>query len=41
MKYVCLVYYDENLIDNMTSEEWKALNAECEACVRTYAPPEK
>ncbi|WP_039915140.1 YciI family protein [Cellvibrio mixtus] len=32
MKYLCMVYYDENIINNMTSNEWKALNSECEAC---------
>ncbi|WP_331347184.1 YciI family protein [Cellvibrio sp. UBA7661] len=32
MKYLCMVYYDENIINNMTSSEWKSLNAECEAC---------
>lgn len=32
MKYLCLVYYDENIINNMTSAEWKSLNSECEAC---------
>ena len=32
MKYLCLVYYDENIINKMTSEEWKSLNAECENC---------
>ncbi|WP_323816003.1 YciI family protein [Cellvibrio sp. NN19] len=32
MKYLCLVYYDENIINKMTSEEWQSLNAECENC---------
>lgn len=32
MKYLCMVFYDENIINNMTSNEWKALNSECEAC---------
>lgn len=32
MKYVCLVYYDENIINKMTSEEWESLNKECVAC---------
>lgn len=32
MKYLCMVYYDENIINNMTSNEWKSLNKECEAC---------
>lgn len=32
MKYLCLVYYDEDIINNMTATEWKSLNEECEAC---------
>lgn len=32
MKYLCLVYYDENIINNMSAVEWQALNRECEAC---------
>ena len=32
MKYLCLVFYDENIINNMTSNEWKSLNSECVAC---------
>lgn len=32
MKYLCLVFYDENIINNMTSSEWKSLNHECVAC---------
>ena len=32
MKYLCMVYYDENIINNMTSNEWQSLNRECEAC---------
>ncbi len=32
MKYLCLVYYDENIINNMTSAEWESLNNECVAC---------
>lgn len=32
MKYLCLVYYDENIINNMTAAEWKSLNKECVAC---------
>lgn len=35
MKYLCMVYYDENIINNMTANEWKSLNAECEACGET------
>ncbi|MBU3068240.1 YciI family protein [Aestuariicella sp. G3-2] len=33
MKYLCLVYYDENIMKNMTQDEWDALNNECIACV--------
>ncbi|MDZ4262275.1 MAG: YciI family protein, partial [Pseudomonadota bacterium] len=32
MKYLCMVFYDENIINNMTSSEWKSLNNECVAC---------
>lgn len=32
MKYLCLVYYDESIINNMTSAEWQSLNVECENC---------
>jgi hypothetical protein len=35
MKYLCMVYYDETLINNMTSTEWKSLNSECAACGET------
>lgn len=33
MKYLALVYYDENIIKAMSSEEWGSLNRECLACV--------
>ncbi|WP_439135615.1 YciI family protein [Pseudomaricurvus sp.] len=33
MKYLCLVYYDEQIMKNMTQAEWDALNNECIACV--------
>ncbi len=33
MKYLCLVYYDENIMKNMSQEEWDALNRECMVCV--------
>lgn len=33
MKYLALVYYDENIIKAMSSEEWASLNRECLACV--------
>ena len=29
MKYLCLVYYDESEIAEMSPDEWDALNAEC------------
>ncbi|AZZ90675.1 MULTISPECIES: YciI family protein [unclassified Hahella] len=29
MKYLCLVYYDENIINAMTKSEWDSLNGEC------------
>lgn len=32
MKYLCLVYYDENIMTAMTDAEWLALNKECIAC---------
>ena len=32
MKYLCLVYYDEKIINSMTSAEWESLNKECVAC---------
>jgi hypothetical protein len=31
MKYACLVYYDEAIIDAMTGADWDALNRECMA----------
>ena len=31
MKYLCLVYYRESEVDQMTPEAWRALNAECMA----------
>lgn len=33
MKYLCLVYYDENIMNAMTEQEWFSLNQECIACV--------
>ncbi|HWV13896.1 MAG TPA: YciI family protein [Cellvibrio sp.] len=32
MKYLCLVYYDEKIINAMDQAEWQALNEECVAC---------
>jgi hypothetical protein len=31
MKYLCLVYYKESEINDMTQAEWDALNGECMA----------
>ena len=33
MKYLCLVYYDENIMNAMTEQEWFDLNQECIGCV--------
>lgn len=33
MKYVALVYYDENIMKQMSQQEWDELNRECLACV--------
>lgn len=32
MKYLCLVYYDEAIMDAMSEQEWAALNRECINC---------
>ncbi len=32
MKYLCLVYYDENVINAMAPQEWESLNKECIVC---------
>lgn len=32
MKYLCLVYYDEKIINAMTQPKWQELNEECVAC---------
>lgn len=32
MKYLCLVYYDEQLVDAMSDDQWQALVARCLAC---------
>ena len=32
MKYLCLVYYEEKIIEAMSSQEWESLNKECVAC---------
>ncbi|MBN7818997.1 YciI family protein [Bowmanella sp. Y26] len=31
MKYVCLVYYDEQIIKDMTEQQWLDLNKECKS----------
>lgn len=33
MKYLCLVYYNERTMQDMSQQEWDALNRECIACV--------
>lgn len=33
MKYVALVYYDEDIMQRMSQPEWDSLNQECIACV--------
>lgn len=33
MKYLCLVYYNENIMQEMSQQEWDSLNQECIACV--------
>lgn len=32
MKYLALVYYDENRMNQMSQDEWDSLNRECMAC---------
>lgn len=32
MKYLCLVYYDEKIIETMSPEAWLSLNKECIVC---------
>lgn len=32
MKYLALVYYREQLLNDMTQDQWDALNQECIAC---------
>ena len=32
MKYLCLVYYDEAVIDSMSEQQWQSLVRECLAC---------
>ena len=33
MKYLCLVYYDEKKIQQLSQQEWDSLNRECMECV--------
>ncbi|MDO6427122.1 YciI family protein [Thalassotalea sp. 1_MG-2023] len=33
MKYLCLVYYDETKMGNLSQTQWDDLNQECIACV--------
>ncbi|WP_341709782.1 YciI family protein [Limnobacter sp.] len=37
MKYLALVYYDENIMNSMSQQEWDALNNECIACVENLS----
>lgn len=33
MKYLCLVYYNEKAMQQLSQDEWDSLNRECIACV--------
>lgn len=33
MKYLCLVYYDETKMQQLSQQEWDSLNRECIGCV--------
>lgn len=33
MKYLCLVYYDEKKMQQLSQQEWDSLNRECIECV--------
>jgi len=33
LKYLCLVYYDEKKMQQLSQQEWDSLNQECIACV--------
>lgn len=33
MKYIALVYYDEDIMNRMSQAEWDSLNQECIGCV--------
>ncbi len=34
MKYLCLVYYDEKKMQELSQQEWDSLNRECIECVQ-------
>lgn len=34
MKYLCLVYYDEQSMQQLSQQEWDSLNQECIGCVQ-------
>lgn len=34
MKYLCLVYYDEQNMQQLSQQEWDSLNQECIGCVQ-------
>jgi len=34
MKYLALVYYNEQIMTEMSQQEWDALNRDCMACVQ-------
>ncbi len=36
MKYLCLVYYEERIMNAMSKQEWDDLNNECIACVDSF-----
>ena len=36
MKYLCLVYYDEKEIQQLSQQEWDQLNRECIHCVEDF-----
>ena len=37
MKYLALVYYDEQVVNAMPQSEWDALNRECMGCVEALS----
>lgn len=37
MQYIALVYYDENIMNGMSQQEWDSLNQECIACVENLS----